>query len=279
MADPAEGGGGREARGSAAPVVVNRFDPQTIAILLDVDGTLIEIAPTPQEVRVPPVLKHTLSRLRDRLSGALCLISGRPLSDLDRLFDPLRLPCVGGHGAENRLDIHGDIVRSATPPLDPILKRRLIGIADDTPGIIAEEKAYSVALHYRLVPESERSVRERIARICADWPADEIEILPGKSVFEIKPRGFNKGVAVVELMQRAPFRERRPIFVGDDVTDESVFAVLPKFGGLGFSVGRELPGAHGYFATPREVRHWLYDLMQGRDTLPRPGFARGRGIL
>src|SRR5690606_17268357 len=109
-------------------------------------------------------------------------------------------------------------------------RARLVGIADDTPGIIVEEKAFSVALHYRLVPGLERSVRERIARICADWPENSVEVLPGKSVFEVKPRGFSKGIAVKALMQHPPFRGRRPIFIGDDVTDESVFAVLPAFG-------------------------------------------------
>ncbi|MBX6424765.1 MAG: trehalose-phosphatase [Variibacter sp.] len=261
------------------PRPVGPLDPSSIAVLLDVDGTLIEIAPTPQEVRVPPALKHTLSRLRDRLSGALGLVSGRPLSDLDRLFDPLRLACIGGHGAESRLTPNGLVVRSRTPPLDPELKRRLIAIAGDTPGVIAEEKDYSVALHYRLAPEAERTVRERIARVCADWPEKTAEVLPGKAVFEIKPRGFNKGVAIRELMRHPPFKGRRPIFVGDDVTDESAFAVLPEFGGMGFSVGRELAGAQGFFATPREVRRWLYDLMQGRDALPQAGYLRGRGIM
>jgi trehalose 6-phosphate phosphatase len=263
----------------SGPIVFGHFDPDTIAVLLDVDGTLIELAPTPQEVRVPPTLKHTLARLRDRLSGALCLVSGRPLTDLDHLFEPLRVSCVGGHGAENRLGPDAEIERSQAEPLDPQLKHRLLGIAQDTPGIIAEEKTYSVALHYRLVPESERSVRERVERICADWPAEAIEILPGKSVFEIKPRAFNKGIAVQALMQRAPFKGRRPIFLGDDVTDESVFAVLPEFAGLGFSVGRELAGTQGYFATPREVRHWLYDLMQGRDRLPNAAVSRARALL
>jgi trehalose 6-phosphate phosphatase len=129
------------------------------------------------------------------------------------------------------------------------------------------------------VPNLERSVRARIAAICAAWPDEDVEVLPGKAVFEVKPRAFNKGVAVQELMRREPFKGRRPIFVGDDVTDESVFAVLPEFDGLGFSVGRELAGTHGYFATPREVRHWLYDLTQGRDVLPRVGMTRARGML
>jgi trehalose 6-phosphate phosphatase len=122
-------------------------------------------------------------------------------------------------------------------------------------------------------------VRERIAAICAAWPEEEVEVLPGKAVFEVKPRAFNKGVAVRELMKRAPFIGRRPVFIGDDVTDESVFAVLPEFDGLGFSVGRELAGTHGYFATPREVRHWLYDLMQGREALPHMRTGRARGML
>ena len=251
---------------------LDALDLGAFAILLDVDGTLIEIAATPQEVHVPPSLKHTLSRLRDRLSGALCLVSGRPLRDLDLMFAPLRVPCVGGHGAENRLTPDGLIARAKAAPLDPELKRLLLAIAAETPGILAENKEYSIALHYRLAPELERTVFDEITRICSAWPMEMVEILPGKSVFEVKPRAFNKGVAVLALMQHAPFAGRRPIFVGDDVTDESVFAVLPKFGGLGFSVGRELKGTQGYFATPREVRHWLYALMQngGSESDARP---------
>jgi trehalose 6-phosphate phosphatase len=108
-------------------------------------------------------------------------------------------------------------------------------------------------------------VADEIARICAHWPGDAIEVLPGKAVFEVKPRAFNKGVGVRALMQHPPFKGRRPIFIGDDVTDESAFGVLPEFDGRGYSVGRSLAGTHGYFATPREVRHWLYGLLQGRE--------------
>jgi trehalose 6-phosphate phosphatase len=230
--------------------------------LLDVDGTLIEIAATPKDVHVPPSLKHTLSRLRDRLGGALSLVSGRPIADLDAIFSPLKLPIVGGHGAEHRLTADGEVLQAQVTPLDPELKRRLLSVAAGTEGIIAENKQYSIALHYRLAPELEKQVFEAITRICADWPTEVVEILPGKSVFEVKPVAFNKGVAVEALMMQAPFVGRRPVFIGDDVTDESVFAVLPGFDGLGFSVGRELKGAQGYFGTPREVRHWLYELMQ-----------------
>ena len=267
-----------DAAAMAERPVLDRLDVENCAILLDFDGTLVEIAATPQDVRVPPTLKHTLSRLRDQLSGAVALVSGRPIADLDGFFAPLQLPCVGGHGAETRLGPTSEIWRSTAPPLDPMLKRRLIDIATDTPGIIAEEKTYSVALHYRLAPQAEKSVRARIEQACADYPSGSIEVLPGKAVFEIKPSGFNKGVAVQALMKLAPFRGRRPVFLGDDVTDESVFSVLGEYGGLGFSVGRELANTQGMFATPREVRQWLYDLMQGRGWLPRAGHPRGRGL-
>jgi trehalose 6-phosphate phosphatase len=236
-------------------------DPAGLAVLLDIDGTLIELAPTPQEVRVPPSLKHTLSRLRGRLDGALALVSGRPLSDIDNLFKPLIVAAVGGHGAENRLNTSGAVAHRAAGPMHADVRRRLLAVAQATPGVLAEDKGYSMAMHYRLAPESERAVRDAILRICADHPQAQLEILPGKSMFEVKPRGFNKGIAVRELMAQNPFRGRRPVFIGDDVTDESVFRVMPEFGGLAFSVGRRLAGTHGDFGTPREVRHWLYTLI------------------
>ena len=237
-------------------------DVATIAVLLDVDGTLIELAPTPQEVRVPGSLKHVLSRLRDCLGGALALVSGRPLADLDNLFEPLRLAMVGGHGAENRMTAGGPVDRLRAAPMDSELRRRLQAIAAATPGVLAEDKGYSMALHYRLAPQAERFVREEIGRACAAVPHVPIEILPGKSMYEVKPPAFNKGMAVRELMRQEPFKGRRPIFIGDDVTDESVFAVVPEFDGLAYSVGRKFPNTHGYFATPREVRHWLYGFIQ-----------------
>jgi trehalose 6-phosphate phosphatase len=237
-------------------------DVNTIAVLLDVDGTLIELAPTPQEVRVPASLKHVLSRLRDSVGGALALVSGRPLADLDHLFEPLRLPMVGGHGAENRMTAGGPVDRSRVREMDPELRRRLSAIAAATPGVLAEDKGYSMALHYRLAPQAEKFVCDEIKRVTSEMPHVPIEILPGKSMFEVKPPAFNKGIAVREMMRSEPFKGRRPIFIGDDVTDESVFKVVPEFDGLAYSVGRKFPNTHGYFATPREVRHWLYGFIQ-----------------
>jgi trehalose 6-phosphate phosphatase len=253
------------ASGAARPLPGD-VDPKSLtadglAILLDIDGTLIELAPTPQEVRVPASLKHTLSRLRDRLGGALALVSGRPLSDIDNLFKPLVVAAVGGHGAENRLSITGGVAHRDAGALDPEVRKRLLAVAEATPGVLAEDKGYSMALHYRLAPDYERQVHDAVVRICRECAQSHLEILPGKSMFEVKPKQFNKGTAVRELMRQPPFRGRRPLFIGDDVTDESVFGVMPEFDGLAFSVGRRLSGTHGDFLTPREVRHWLYSLI------------------
>jgi trehalose 6-phosphate phosphatase len=230
-------------------------DLRACAFLLDVDGTLVDIAPTPRDVVVPPSLRRALARLSERTDGAVALVSGRPVAELDRLFEPLRLAAVGGHGAEFRPLDDGGMRGRETPSLGPELKHRLLGIAGA--GVLAEDKGHSVALHYRLAPEKEAAVRDAVARVCAEpWPVP-LEILPGKAVIEIKPAGFSKGTGVRELMRRPPFAGRIPIFIGDDTTDESVFAIMPDFDGIGFSVGRQVAGAINHFDTPSDVREWL----------------------
>jgi trehalose 6-phosphate phosphatase len=233
------------------------------AILLDIDGTLLDLAPTPREVWVPPGLAETLSRLRDRTSGALALVSGRSLNDIDLIFAPEQFPAVGGHGAEMRISTDSEAVAVHAPPMDKELKRRLAAIAKLSPGILLEDKGYSLALHYRLAPHAEKAIYEAVSLIRADLPNAPIEVLPGKCVCEIKQSGFDKATGVRELMTHAPFRGRRPIFIGDDVTDESVFAMMPDLGGLAFSVGRRAQGVTDYFDDPRDVRAWLARLIDG----------------
>jgi trehalose 6-phosphate phosphatase len=232
-------------------------DFQACALLLDVDGTILDLAPTPQEVRVPSSLRHAMSRLSERTGGALALVSGRPLSDLDRLFAPLQLPAVGGHGAEFRPIAGSSLDIRRTVPLDATLKRKFAAIAESGPGILIEDKGYSVALHYRLAPELGDVVNEAAARVCLENPSLSIELLRGKSVLEIKQAGFSKATGVRELMRYPPFRDRHPIFIGDDVTDESVFEIIGDFHGLAFSVGRMVSGIDGYFENPEAVRGWL----------------------
>ena len=236
-------------------------DLDQTALLLDIDGTLLELAPTPRDVVVPPNLASTLQALHDRLDGALALVSGRSLTDIDVIFAPLQFPAVGGHGAEMRLSVENEAVASHAPPMDNDLKRRFIAISHLSPGILYEDKGYSFALHYRLAPQFERTIYEAVSAIRADLPQAPIEVLPGKFVCEIKPAGFTKATGVRELMSHAPFSGRNPIFIGDDVTDESVFAIMPAFRGVSFSVGRRAHGVDGQFRAPKDVRAWLTHLL------------------
>jgi trehalose 6-phosphate phosphatase len=240
------------------------------AILLDVDGTLLELAPTPREVWVPPGLSETLNRLLVRTSGALALVSGRSLNDIDLIFAPEQFPAVGGHGAEMRLTIDAESVATHAPPMDKELKRRLAAIAKLSPGILLEDKGYSLALHYRLAPHAEKAIYAAVSLIRADLPNAPIEVLPGKCVCEIKHSGFTKATGVLELMTREPFKGRRPLFIGDDVTDETVFAIMPDLDGLSFSVGRRAQGVAGHFDEPNDVRQWLAHLLDDENPVARP---------
>lgn len=260
-----------EAAGELLKPILNwdaAFEPVTMipslsstALLLDIDGTLLELAPTPRDVVVPPKLANMLQSLHERTSGALALVSGRSLTDIDVIFAPLQFPAVGGHGAEMRLTTETEAVASRAPPMDNDLKKRFTAIAALSPGIILEDKGYSIALHYRLAPQFERTIYEAVSAIRADLPQASFEVLPGKSVCEIKPSGFTKATGVRELMTHAPFAGRVPLFIGDDVTDESVFEIMPSYKGVSFSVGRQAHGVDGHFNAPKDVRAWLAHLL------------------
>src|SRR5471030_2627654 len=240
------------------------------ALLLDIDGTLLDLAPTPREVWVPPGLAKTLNRLVEKTSGALALVSGRSLNDIDLIFAPEQFSAVGGHGAEMRISIDNEAVATHAPPMDKELKRRLAAIARLSPGILLEDKGYSLALHYRLAPHAEKAIYEAVSLIRAELPEAPIEVLPGKCVCEIKQPGFDKATGVMELMRHEPFEGRRPIFIGDDVTDESVFAIMHGIGGLAFSVCRRAHGVAGHFDEPRDVREWIAHLLDEKSAAVLP---------
>jgi trehalose 6-phosphate phosphatase len=254
----------------AAAVVVP--DLRTSALLLDIDGTILDLAPAPQEVFVPAELRKTLMRLEDLTGGALALVSGRSLHDIDLIFSPLQVAAIGGHGAELRVVAGGEAVVRALP-LNPVLKRKLAALAEIGPGILIEDKDYSLALHYRLAPDKGELLRAAVLEICATAPRGSVEILPGKLVFEIKMAGINKASAVRELMKYPPFEGRNPIFIGDDTTDEPVFPVLSQFGGLGFSVGRVVANVDGHFEKPESVRAWLARIADQRQANQGRGAA------
>jgi len=240
------------------------------AVLLDIDGTLLDLMPTPREVWVPPGLIKTLRRLWERTEGALALVSGRSLNDIDLIFAPDQFPAVGGHGAEMRISGDSEAVAAHAPPMDKELKLRLAAIAKLSPGILLEDKGYSLALHYRLAPHAEKAIYAAVSLIRADLPNAPIEVLPGKCVCEIKHSGFTKASGVRELMTHEPFKGRRPFFIGDDVTDETVFAIMPDMDGLAFSVGRRARGVAGHFDSPGDVRQFLAHLLDDERDVSLP---------
>jgi trehalose 6-phosphate phosphatase len=237
-----------------APPLVS--DLNTRAILLDIDGTILDLAPSPRQVWVPMGLRRLLSRLAELTEGALALVSGRSINDIDLIFSPLQLPVIGVHGAEMRTSGEGE-VQARVAPLSKTLKRKLATINEFGPGILVEDKGYSLALHYRLAAAKGPEVLAAVGAICATMPEEAVEILPGKLVVDVKPAGINKGSAVSELMEHPPFHGRKPIFIGDDTTDVPVFRIIPKFGGQAYSVGGIVAEVDGHFDTPEGVRSWL----------------------
>ncbi|HEX2446763.1 MAG TPA: trehalose-phosphatase [Methyloceanibacter sp.] len=229
-------------------------DLNRMALLLDVDGTLLDIAPRPTDVTVPPALRPILADLIERSGGAVALVSGRTIKTLDRLFSPLTLPAIGGHGAEIRLSAGGPILRTPAG-LSASLRHELHLLARADPHVLVEDKRHSIALHYRQAPQQEAFLKGGVRKIVLN--ETDVEFLCGKFVIDIKPRLFSKGSAVLKLMAERPFTGRVPLFVGDDTTDESVFAILPNLEGRGYSVGKQIAGAQGTFRSPQDVRSWL----------------------
>ena len=258
VADPSTPpSGGKQ---SSLPAEMLKFDLNRTAVLLDVDGTLLDIAPTPLEVHVPPQLRDALYALRQQLDGAIAFVSGRPIAELDRIFDPLRLSAVGGHGAEIRFLPEGEIRRSRIATLDEEIRADFAQIGKIGKGIIVEDKGYSLAIHYRQAPEYGGEIMKNVVAICENERCASLEVLPGKLVIEIKPGGYDKGTGLREMMTTEIFKGRRPIFIGDDVTDNAAFTALREFDGTGFSVGGIVKGATFNFDGPQDVRAWLQRL-------------------
>lgn len=232
-----------------------------LCLFLDVDGTLLEIAPTPQSVSVDAALRGLLLRASDALDGAVALVSGRPLAALDDLFALGSWPAAGLHGGERR-DATGrmHVCAANRGRLEPVrvALRRLVA---ETPGALLEDKSDALAVHYRAVPEFEWKLR-RIVRQCAVPLAPEYHVLDGKCVIEIKPAVASKGHAIRAFLREPPFAGRMPIFVGDDATDIDGFAYVEEAGGVSVAVGDELP-AQLHLTSPRDVRALLGHLAAG----------------
>ena len=230
------------------------------ALFLDIDGTLLDLARTPDAVVVPGDLQHTLTRLHQELDGALAFVSGRSLTAIDRLFAPLSTAAIGCHGVEVR-GADGRVEALAKPLPEGV--RQLFGeLAKTHPGLLLEDKVYALALHYRLAPKARPSLIAVLEKHKERLKAEGISLIEGKAVIEARPSGIDKGVGLCALVAQRPFRGRRILFGGDDTTDQDVFAMLPEIGGIGFSVGRHFPGVRHVFTSPRAVRQWLTRLAE-----------------
>ena len=226
------------------------------AFLLDVDGTLLEHADTPDAVRVDGAMRALLADLQAGAGGALALISGRSVADLDGLFAPLKLPAAGQHGVERR-DATGRMRRHEFPEA-PVRQaaKRLAVFAAAHPGLLLEDKGHSLALHYRLAPRLEGEARALLDRVLAEL-GEGFELQRGKMVLEVRPGGRDKGSAIAEFMVEAPFRGRTPVFIGDDLSDELGFGVVNGMGGISIKVGEGPSQARWRIADAQEVRAWL----------------------
>lgn len=226
---------------------------QRSALFLDFDGTLAPIALRPQDVEVGDWLVPALRELQVGLNGALALISGRPLSELDGFLAPLRLPAAGVHGVERR-DAEGRTrVQAGAPPAEVLYAvERLVA---RYPELRLERKPSALALHYREAPHLGDVCQQTL--LAAVRPHEDWAALLGKCVVEVKPKRASKAHAVIEFMQSPEFAGRVPVFVGDDATDEDGFTAVQAAGGAGIKVGPGPSGALHRLADPEAVRDWL----------------------
>jgi trehalose 6-phosphate phosphatase len=224
-------------------------------VFLDVDGTLIELTDSPLDTFADPELKALLSHVAERLGGALALVSGRSIEYLDALFAPLRLPAAGLHGVERRKAsgaMHGASF------VDSQLNRARMAVhalVQAHPGTLVEDKGRTLAVHFRMAPDRGPAVREALTAIAKPLGSN-YHIQEGSMVLEIKPRGFTKATAIKAFMAEPPFSGRKPVFIGDDLTDQDGFRMVEDQGGLSIAVGDQV---HGQFRLENAaaVRAWL----------------------
>ena len=242
------------------------------ALFVDFDGTLIEIAETPDAIFVPPELPTLLTRLSRALGGALAIVSGRPLQDIDRLLAPFAVTGAGEHGAYLRF---ADRTTQEIPSRVSVPEKwrlELMTAASHWPGVLIENKPHGVTIHYRLCPEREPAVLAFLQTLVpADNPA--FRLIPARMAVEIGARSTSKGTAVESLMRHAPFTGRRPFFIGDDFTDEAGMEAARQFGGVGLRVGE------GFEGQPKRVRAWLQEICERLELAGERSKPNGRDPL
>lgn len=223
--------------------------PERAALLLDMDGTLIDIAPAPDLVVVPDGLPDLLRRLRDRLGGALAVVTGRPLEQVDALLPDVPTAVAAEHGGVLRMRRGGEATRPALPEPPAAWLDEAAALVKAHPGAMLERKRRGFVLHYRAAPQAGPALRAGLERIVAE-AGDRFQVMPAHMAWELKPHGADKGTAVEALMRCPPFAGRLPIYVGDDVTDQDGIRAARALGGVGLFVPE-------VFGDPAGVRAWL----------------------
>ena len=238
---------------TAPPVLTGNF-----AYFFDLDGTLAAIKSHPDEVVVPPDVLQALNQLALQNQGALALISGRSMAELDKLAAPFRFPLAGVHGAERR-DIHDQShIVSLPSSLIQRLHAELTIALSALPGTELEAKGMAFALHYRRARQHEAAVKALAASIVEKTP--QLSLQPGKCVVELKPKGINKGEAIAAFMDEPPFKGKTPVFVGDDLTDEYGFTVVNQANGVSVKVGPGDTGARWRLESVASVWQWVKEV-------------------
>ncbi len=238
--------------------------PATVdwAFFLDVDGTLLELAEQPSAVRVDLELLELIGRLSGASGGALALVSGRSISDLEDLLGAQRMPLAGQHGLERR-DATGRLwIHAAPPDAKCSIKEALAPVLARHSGLLLEDKGLTLALHYRRAPHLAAYAPRLMARLMHE-AGGELELQKGKRVIEIKPAGIDKGTAVAEYLGESPFRGRLPVFIGDDLNDEHGFAEVNRMGGISIKVGSGRSCAAYRLSGVAAVHHWLHAALKG----------------
>ena len=236
------------------------------ALLFDLDGTLVPFADDPSRVALPDELRRILVHVRDLLDGALGIISGRGIDDLDAIVQIPRIAAAGLHGGEWRT---ADGQRAELPIHRPIIEAALRHAhhrMDTRSGLLIEDKGSSIALHFRQCPDKRESV-EQVAFDLLRISGSGFELQQGNCVIELKPAGVDKGTALHRLMESTPFKGRNPWFIGDDRTDEHAFECVNRLGGSSVVVGSRRPtAARAALANPNSVRRWLGRMIVNLDT-------------
>lgn len=231
----------------------------TCALFLDLDGTVLDIGPTPLAIAIPDGLANTLARIERALGGAFAVLTGRTIGEVDTLLSPLRPIAAGVQGAQIRRS-PGGVVELAAEPVEPAIIAAVADLVADEPGAVLELKENSVAVHFRQVPTAEPRIEAGLARILQNGP-DTLCLSRGRKVLEILPRTVSKGRALETMMTLPQFRGRRPLMIGDDVSDLPAIERAIGLGGHGYRVAGEFFDAdEAEFSGPHAVRSWLDDM-------------------